>query len=111
MIPNRYGSFTASAKGQAARAHGLRRLHLAPPPSGPPSYSTPAPYFGSREERARDDARERRAIDALYQQRARRAPRRGARRSSEMRRYTHYRVSEDEVVRERPSYARNDVRD
>lgn len=65
-------------------------------------------YFGSREEEARRQQRERREIDAAYERRNEEAERRRALAASVVR-YTEYRVSEEEAVRERPYYARNDV--
>jgi len=110
VIPNRYEQAYGFAQGQQARAVDCVGCVFGPPaiPVEPAVHAASAPYFGSREERARGDARERQAIDASYQQRLDDA---AARRAAmeEVRRYSQYRVSEDEVVRERPSYARNDV--
>jgi hypothetical protein len=119
VIPNRYEQLYGFAEGQQARAIDCVGCTFAPPamPDRFMVQTASAPYFGSREERARDDAQDRREIDTLYQQRLDDAE---ARRATleQMRPYTHYRVSEDEVVREpplrearreRPYYARNDV--
>ncbi len=110
VIPNRYEQLYGFAQGQQARAIDCVGCTFAPPamPTEARVHAAGAPYFGSREERARDDARERRAIDAIYQARLDDAAARRAALES-VRRYTDYRVSEDEVVRERPYYARNDV--
>ncbi|MGQ0661179.1 hypothetical protein [Sphingosinicella sp.] len=118
VIPNRYEQLYGFTQGQRARAVDCVGCTFAPPamPTEAGVYAASAPYFGSREERARDEARERQAIDAGYLQRLEDA---AARRAAleEVRRYSSYRVSEDEVVRERPAaenrerpfYARNDV--
>lgn len=110
VIPNRYEQLYGFAQGQQARANDCVGCTFAPPamPQHAAVYAANAPYFGSREERAQDDARERNAIDALYQERLEEA---AARREAmeSMRRYSDYRVSDDEVARERPAYARNDV--
>lgn len=114
VIPNRYEQLYGFNEGLAARAMDCVGCTFAPPamPDRAIVHAASAPYFGSREERVRDDAREQREIDALYQQRVDDAEARRAT-MEQMRRYTHYRVSEDEVVREevreRPYYARNDV--
>lgn len=110
VIPNRYEQLYGFAQGQQARALDCVGCTFAPPamPARATVQTASAPYFGSREERARGDAEERREIDALYQQRQDDAEARRAT-MEQMRQYTHYRVSEDDVVRERPSYARNDV--
>jgi hypothetical protein len=110
VIPNRYEQLYGFAQGQQARAADCVGCTFALPaiPTEAAVQAASAPYFGSREERARDQARERNAIDALYQERLEvAAARREAMES--MRRYSDYRVSDDEVVRERPAYARNDV--
>jgi hypothetical protein len=118
VIPNRYEQLYGFAQGQQARAADCVGCTFGRPamPVEAAVYAASAPYFGSLEERARSDARERRDIDAQYQRRLDEA---AARRVAmdEVGRYTHYRVSEDEVVRdppvddgrERPYYARNDV--
>lgn len=110
VIPNRYEQLYGFAQGQQARAADCVGCTFERPemPARLDVHTASAPYFGSREERTREDAQERRAIDALYQQRLDDAAARQAA-LADMRRYTHYRVSEDEVVRERPYYARNDV--
>lgn len=110
VIPNRYEQLYGFADGQAARAAACVGCSFAPPamPDRAAVYTASAPYFGSREERVRDAARERREIDALYQARLDDAEARRAT-MEQMRQYAHYRVSEDEVERERPAYAQNDV--
>jgi hypothetical protein len=111
VIPNRYEQLYGFNEGLQARAMDCVGCTFAPP-AMPEDRSlvqaASAPYFGSREERVRNDAREQREIDALYQQRIDDAEARRAT-MEQMRQYTHYRVSEDEVVRERPYYARDDV--
>ena len=118
VIPNRYEQLYGFAQGQQARAIDCAGCTFGPPamPAEAGVYAASAPYFGSREERARTEAREQREIDAEFQRRLDDA---AARRAAidEVRRYADYRVSEDEVVRdppaeaarERPYYARNDV--
>jgi hypothetical protein len=118
VIPNRYEQLYGFAQGQQARAIDCAGCTFGPPavPAEAGVYAASAPYFGSREERARTEAREQREIDAEFQRRLDDA---AARRAAidEVRRYANYRVSEDEVVRdppvegarERPYYARNDV--
>lgn len=111
VIPNRYEQLYGFAEGAQARAVdcvGCTFERPAMPARLDVHTAAAAPYFGSREERARDEARERREIDTLYQARLDDA---AARRTAlaDMRRYTDYRVSGDEPVRERPYYARNDV--
>lgn len=110
VIPNRYEQLYGFNEGQQARALDCVGCTFGPPamPDRAIVHSASAPYFGSREEQARDDARDRREIDALYQARLDDAEAR-RRALDDVQRYTHYRVSEDEVVRERPAYARNDV--
>lgn len=118
VIPNRYEHLYGFAQGQQARAIDCAGCTFGPPaiPAEAGVYTAGAPYFGSREEQARAEAREQREIDAEFQRRLDEA---SARRAAidEVRRYADYRVSEDEVVRdpplaearERPYYARNDV--
>ncbi len=119
VIPNSYQQFYGFDEGREARAAACPGCAFAAAamPAEALVHTASAPYFGSREERARDEAQERREIDSAYQQRLDDA---AARRAAmdELRRYTHYRVSEDEVVREdpvpaesrgRPYYARHDV--
>lgn len=118
VIPNRYEQLYGFAQGQQARSEACVGCTFAPPalPDRAVGYAANTPYFGSREERRREEAEARREIDAVYQQRLDAAEARRA--FSEMRRYADYRVSEDEVEREpalrdasgeRPYYARNDV--
>lgn len=106
VIPNRYEQLYGFAQGQQARAADCPGCTFAPAatPTEAIVHRASAPYFGSREERAREEANERRAIDANYQQRLEDA---AARRAAleDVRRYSQYRVSEDDVVRERPSEA------
>jgi len=110
VIPNRYEQLYGFTQGQQARAIDCPGCAFGPPamPDRAVVQAASAPYFGSREERARDETEERREIDALYQQRIDDA---AARRAAleQVSQYAHYRVSEDEVVRERPFYAQNDV--
>jgi hypothetical protein len=118
VIPNRYEQLYGFNEGQQARAADCFGCTFGPPamPAEAGVYAASAPYFGSREERVRAEAREQREIDTDYQRGLDEA---AARRAAmdEVGRYAHYRVSEDEVVRdppaqgarERPYYARNDV--
>ena len=118
VIPNRYEQLYGFAEGQQVRAIDCAGCTFGPPamPTEPGVYAAAAPYFGSREERARDEAREQREIDADYQRRLDEAAERRVA-MDEVQRYAHYRVSEDEVVREppaealsvRPYYARSDI--
>lgn len=110
VIPNRYEQLYGFNEGLQARAMDCVGCTFAPPAILDRALvqAASAPYFGSREERVRNDAREQHEIDSLYQQRIDDAEARRAT-MEQMRQYTHYRVSEDEVVRERPYYARNDV--
>lgn len=110
VIPNRYEQLYGFAQGQQARATDCVGCSFASPamPDRALVHEASAPYFGSREENARNEAQEQRRIDALYQARLDDAE---ARRTAlaDVQRYTRYRVSDDEVVRERPSYAQHDV--
>lgn len=116
VIPNRYEQLYGFNEGAQARAADCVGCTFARPSlqAAAAVYAATTPYFGSREERARNEARERREIDALYQERLDDA---AARRTAlaDVQRYSDYRVSEDERApeatenRERPYYARNDV--
>lgn len=110
VIPNRYEQLYGFNEGRQARATDCVGCTFDTPARPDPVliHAATAPYFGSREEQAREAARERREIDALYQARLDDAEAR-RRATADMERYSQYRVSEDERVRERPSYARNDV--
>lgn len=108
VIPNTYTQFYGWNQGAQARAAACPGCTFERPVALPAEVRiASATYFGSREEEARRNARERREIDDSYDRQLEDAERR--RQLASMDRYTHYRVSEDEVVRDRPSYAENDV--
>jgi hypothetical protein len=121
VIPNSYEQLYGWSQGAHARAVECPGCTFDLPSALPAEVQVASvSYFGSREEQAQREARERREIDAAYERDLAEAERR----SEDMRRlarYADYRVSEDEVVRdpplerarpeprERPYYARNDV--
>jgi hypothetical protein len=115
VIPNTYEQLYGWSQGAHARAVACPGCTFDPPAALPAEVQVAsATYFGSREEGDRREARERSEIDAAYEHNLEEAERR----RTAMQRlagYAHYRVSEDEVVRdppserERPSYADDDV--
>lgn len=117
VIPNTYEQLYGWSQGAQARLAECPGCTFERPVA-PPVQVASVSYFGSREEQARRDAREQRDIDAAYERNLADAERRSDM-MQRLARYTHYRVSEDEVVRdpprdrvaprERPYYARNDV--
>jgi hypothetical protein len=62
----------SNRSGALVLAEGLCPGCASQPRPETPFYSTPVPYFGSREERAAVERRERRAIDAAYSRREQR---------------------------------------
>ncbi|MGE0178327.1 MAG: hypothetical protein AB7O91_00730 [Sphingomonas sp.] len=109
VIPNNYEQLYGWSQGSQARAAACPDCTFERPAAPATEVQVAsATYFGSREEESRREAQERREIDDSYIRRLEDAERRRAM-AERLARYAHYRVSEDEVVRERPSYAENDV--
>lgn len=124
VIANTYAHLYGFAEGRNARSMECPGCSFARPGVAGLQMAS-APYFGSREEYLQRQARERREIDQTYERRRDEAIERLASVNDDrIQRYTHYRVSEDEVVREppevpaqrpsveqreRPYYARNDI--
>ncbi len=99
-----YGEMYGFDEGRAARLEACEGC-LVRPQVEYASYSAPAPYFGSREERASREARELREIDAVYAQRERRAEAAQAREEAAERleRYMTYPVTDEGGARPEPS--------
>jgi len=91
-------------EGRAARLEACQGCVVRPPVEYA-SYSAPAPYFGSREERASADARALRAIDEDYDRREQRAEVAREREAAvePLDRYMHYPVVEEPGPRAEPS--------
>lgn len=117
VIPNSYEQLYGWSQGAQARMTACPDCTFDRPAVPAEVRTASAAYFGSREETAQRETRERREIDSAYAQNVAEAERRSET-MQRLARYTHYRVSDDEVVRdppadrparERPYYARNDV--
>lgn len=98
-----YGEMYGWDEGRAARLEACEGCVVPRPEYA--SYSTPAPYFGSREERASADARALRAIDEDYARREQRleAAREREEAAERLDRYMHYPVVEEVGPRAEPS--------
>lgn len=100
VIPNNYEQLYGWSHGVQARTAACPGCTFERPVAPTDVRVASASYFGSREEGARRDSRERREIDQAYDQRQEDAERR--RQLTSLARYTDYPVSQDEVARERP---------
>jgi hypothetical protein len=107
VIPNSYEQLYGWSQGAQARATDCPGCTFEQPAPPAEVRVASATYFGSREEEARRDAREQREIDDAYLGRLEDAARRREM-AERLARYTDYRVSEDEVMLDRPNAAEDE---